>query len=153
MKNRAVLLGVLIGGVGVGSVAVLAGDLNPPSGPITSTMHSLEDVYQATRAGGGCEPCLWEHKVIPLMNNQYQVVMTGSGFLHSVFLNHRDVVEFWDTTNIDDRTQANYLGSILNTAENAMSKGFDIDLPYTKALVVISNSQQNRPIVFKYRPN
>ncbi|MCC6427057.1 MAG: hypothetical protein IT435_09595 [Phycisphaerales bacterium] len=151
MKRRAVVSGLVAVGLSVTAYVAWAGDLNPPPGEIAPTMHSLEDIYQAVRASDPCEQCVWDRGAMPLPHNQYHTVLIGSGMLHAVLLSRNESVELWDADDPGDRTDANYLGLYRNFESS--TQFLTIDFTYSKGLVAATYSQENKPIVFKYRPN
>lgn len=95
LGRKALVVGVAtVGGV-VGAWA-LAGDINPPAGPVAPTMRTLSEVYEAAAAGGGagdahCGPGM--HGTIGMLGRCSIPALPGAG-PNPVF----DVIKFSQTS-------------------------------------------------------
>jgi len=80
------------------SLSGKAGDLNPPPGPISPTMHSLDEIYFAIERGTqGCPPCLWESRLIDDSAGVHEVqIASGAGVVHAVMIKGQDDVALSD---------------------------------------------------------
>jgi len=81
-KTNLVVLGFVV--VVVVSLSTWAGDLNPPPGPISPTMRSLDEIYNAVHANSaGCPPCVWKTRFVEDEEGLSEFeVDSGSGVVH-----------------------------------------------------------------------
>ena len=69
-----------------------AGALNPPPGPVSPTMRTLDEIYDAVTAdtSSSCPPCEWKYKfqeVFSCSIGGFEVLPPGtSGVLHGIWL-------------------------------------------------------------------
>ena len=80
MKTLLVTIGIVVAGI------AYAGDLDPPKGPITPTMHTLDEIYDAVT-----NPPTWEYKFLTFGDPQEIEIVAGEGVLHAVWANPENV--------------------------------------------------------------
>jgi len=87
-QSLCVTLPVCIAILIAGAWLANGGDLNPPAGPVSSTMRTLDEIYDAVVSGGGsanCPPCVWDVAYLDPGAGETEVV-SGSGVIHGVML-------------------------------------------------------------------
>ncbi|HRJ49598.1 MAG: hypothetical protein KF787_04170 [Phycisphaeraceae bacterium] len=125
------------------------GDLNPPPGPISPTMRTLDEVYLALTAVSPCSACTWSLIPANPTGGQWVLMVSGPGTLGGVVVNAGDWIEFYDSDDPNIREPTRYLGHYSSTSGPAT--GIDLNVRFTRGLVVLANTQHQRPIMFKYR--
>ena len=154
MKTSAFRWGAAVAILGVIGIYVRGGDLNPPPGPISSSMHTMDDVYAAILTQKGCDPCPWSRITVQGPPGHFQGVLLGKGLVHEVLLAPTDSVTLDDATSLDDVNDSTYIGIFVNEGGTAAhSMRITADLHYTQGLFAIVNrNDYGRPINVFYRP-
>ena len=86
-----VTLPVCVAVLVAGTWLAYGGSLTPPPGPVSPTMHTLDEIYDALGSGGGssdCPPCVWDVACVDPAEGETEVV-AGSGVVHGVMLSLR----------------------------------------------------------------
>jgi len=86
--------------IGVVAWQTMAGDLNPPVGPVSPTMCTLEDIctkIDALDSALCCESGPWQGKLIQanLDSVNPEVVVPGNGILHAVIVPAGNAIQFY----------------------------------------------------------
>ncbi|MCG3123132.1 MAG: hypothetical protein GIKADHBN_01541 [Phycisphaerales bacterium] len=109
---------------------------------------SIDGHYGPDTRSTPCSDCTWTVDRVNPTGGQFHLVMTGSGVLGGVIVNAGDWIEFYDSDDPDVRLPEDYLGHY--TGQNGPATSVDINVRFSKGLVVLVNATHNRPVLFKY---
>ncbi len=63
-----------------------AGDLTPPEGPVGPTMLNLDEIANLITGTSQCPACTWDYKFYDGVQPSADLVVAGSGVVHSVLV-------------------------------------------------------------------
>ncbi len=69
-----------------GTWSARAGDLTPPEGPVGPTMVNLDEIANLITGSSQCPACTWDYKYYDGVQPSADLVIAGSGVVHSVLV-------------------------------------------------------------------
>ncbi len=128
-----------------------AGDLNPPDGPIGSTMHDLQEIYDLVQQSSPCGGCTWLFKNAPIAPGGEILAISGAGEFHGLWLKGLAPNDFSSRVVLWDGISEDRIKIVEFGMNGSWSQFFQLDVPFGNGLYVEATGLGDAEITLLYR--